>query len=304
MEMNNLQIFVEVMRRGSFAAVARDLDVAPSTISRAIAALEHELGVRLLQRTTRQVKPTEAGQVYFLRVEPLIEELNQARSVTVDLGRSPTGQLRLTASMTFGNTAIVPLLPEFMRRYPGLSVHLDLSDAVVDIVDQGIDLAIRLGHLADTGLVATRLADMQFIIVASPAYLAQHGTPDTPQDLQHHQCLVFPMPGLGSDWLFRDRQGQVTSVRPNSRLQMTNALALKQCALADMGITMTSKWTVWQELKAGSLIELFKDYDATMVDFDSAVWLVYPSRHYLPHKVRVFIDFMKEKFRHGKPWDA
>lgn len=304
MDMNNLQIFVEVMRRGSFAAVARDLDVVPSTISRAIAGLEDELGVRLLQRTTRQINPTEAGQVYFQRVEPLIEELKQARSVTMDLGKNVTGKLRLTTSMTFGNTAIVPFLPEFMALYPGLSVHLDLSDAVVDIVDEGIDLAIRLGHLDDTDLVATKLADMEYIITASPAYLAQHGTPQTPEDIQDHQCLVFPMPTLGSDWLFRDKHGKVTTVTPNSRLQMTNALALKQCALADMGLSMCSKWSVWQEVQEGTLVPLFRDYDTAMVDFDNAVWLVYPSRHYLPLKVRVFIDFMKDKFSGGSPWDC
>lgn len=303
MDTNNLQIFVEVMRRGSFAAVARELDVVPSTISRAVASLESELGVRLLQRTTRQLKPTEAGQAYFQRVEPLIEELEQARSVTVDLGKGPVGKLRLTASMTFGNTAIVPLLSEFMDRYPGLSLHLDLSDAVVDIVDQGIDLAIRLGQVIDTELVVTKLADMQFVATASPAYLARYGTPQTPQDLQHHQCLVLPVAGMRSEWLFRDRQGRVTAIQPNSRLQMTNALALKQCALADMGITLSSKWTVWQELKAGKLVELLTDYEPTIIDFDNAIWLVYPSRHYLPLKVRVFIDFIKEKFRQGNPWD-
>lgn len=301
--MESLHIFVEVMRRGSFAAVARDLDVVPSTISRAIASLEKELGVRLLQRTTRQIKPTEAGQVYFLQVEPLIDELRQARSMAVDLGHKPSGQLRLTASMTFGNTAIVPLLPEFMSRYPDLSVHLDLSDAVVDIVDQGFDLAVRLGHLTDKDLVATKLAEMQYIIAASPAYLAQHGTPQTPQQLDQHQCLVFPMPVLGSDWLFRDKQGQITRIQPNSRLQITNALALKQVALADMGITMCSYWSVWEEIQDGRLLQLFKDYDTAMVDFDNAVWLVYASRHYLPLKVRVFIDFLKEKFRYGRPWE-
>ena len=303
MDMNNLQIFVEVMRRGSFAAVARDLEVVPSTISRAIASLEGELGVRLLQRTTRQIKPTEAGQVYYQRVEPLIDELEQARSVAMDLGKDVTGKLRLTTSMTFGNAAIVPFLPEFMALYPGLSVHLDLSDAVVDIVDEGIDLAIRLGHLEETDLVATKLADMDYIITASPAYLAQYGTPQTPEDLQHHQCLVFPMPVLGTDWLFRDTHGKVTTVTPNNRLQISNAMALKQCALANMGLSMCSMWSVWQEIHEGALIPLFGDYDTAMVDFNNAVWLVYPSRHYLPLKVRVFIDFIKEKFHNSSPWD-
>ena len=297
MDMNNLQLFIEVMRRGSFAAVARERDLVPSTVSRAVASLEEELGVRLLQRTTRQVKPTEAGQSYFQRIEPLIEELSYAGSLAQDLATQVTGSLRLTTSATFGNSAIVPLLPEFMQRYPQLDVYFDLTDAVVDIVDKGIDLAIRLGHLNDSALVATRLADIKYVVTASPAYLERHGEPRLPTDIRQHQCLTIPLAGLGTDWLFRNKQGEVISVTPNSRLQISNMLALKQCALAGMGLTMSSEWTVQQAIQDGQLVRLFRDYDTAMADFDSAVWLVYPSRHYLPLKVRVFIDYIKEKFQ-------
>lgn len=303
MELENLAIFVDVMNKGSFVAVARDRDVVPSTISRAISSLEDELGIRLLNRTTRRIKPTEAGQVYFQQVEAIVDELERAKSVTVDLGNNPTGELRLSASMTFGNLNVVPLLPEFMAAYPRLDVYLNLSDSVMDLVDEGIDVAVRLGNLADTGLVATRLTSLDYVIVASPAYLQQYGTPEQPTDIQSHQCMLFPMPGFNTDWLFRDSTGRVSTVKPHGRLQLTNALAHKQCALDHMGITMCSKWSVWDELQKGTLVQLFKEYDTAMVDFDSAVWLVYPSRKYLPLKVRVFIDFMKNKFRYGVPWD-
>lgn len=303
MDINSLEIFVEVMRKGSFAAVARDMRVVPSTISRAIANLEDELGIRLLQRTTRRIKPTEAGQVYFQQIEPIVDELDRAKSITVDLGNNPTGQLRLTTSMTFGNQIIVPLLPEFMTAYPRLDVFLNLTDSVLDIVDDGIDVAVRLGKLPDTSLIATRMTEMEYAIVASPEYLQQHGIPKMPSDIRTHQCLVFPMPGYSTDWLFRDRLGQVTAIKPRGRLQLTNAMAHKQCALNHMGITMCSLWSVWQEIRDGSLVQLFTSYEIAMADFDNAVWLVYPSRKYLPLKVRVFIDFMKEKFRPGLPWD-
>ncbi len=303
MELENLVIFVDVMNKGSFAAVARDRDVVPSTISRAIASLEDELGIRLLNRTTRRIRPTEAGQVYFQQIEAIVKELEQAKSITIDLGQNPTGELRLTASMTFGNLNVVPLLPEFMSAYPRLTVHLNLSDSVVDLVDERIDVAIRLGKLPETGLVATRLTNLDYVIVASPAYLQQHGTPEKPGDIQQHQCILFPMPGFNNNWLFRDADGVITAVKPDGRLQLTNALALKQSATDHMGITMCSKWSVWEELQKGSLVQLFKEYDTAMVDFDSAVWLVYPSRKYLPLKVRVFIDFMKSKFQHGGPWN-
>jgi len=304
MDMENLAIFVEVMRKGSFSTVARDRELVPSTVSRAIASLEEELGTRLLQRTTRRIKPTEAGQLYFQRIEPIIDELQRANNFTADLGKNPTGELRLTASMTFGNLNVVPLLPEFMATYPLLDVHLDLSDSVIDLVDASVDVAIRLGKLAETGLVATRLANMDFVIVASPEYLQQHGTPQQPEDIQSHQCLIFPMQGVSSDWLFRDANGTVTAVKPRGRLQLTNAMAHKQCALDHMGITILSKWSAWEELRSGKLIQLFSDYDTAMADFDNAVWLVYPSRKYLPLKVRVFIDFMKDKFREGLPWES
>lgn len=301
MDLANLAIFVDVMNKGSFAAVARERDVVPSTISRAIASLEDELGIRLLNRTTRRIKPTEAGRVYFQQVEAIVDELEKAKSVTADLGNNPTGELRITASMTFGNLNVVPLLPEFMAIYPRLDVYMDLSDSVIDLVEQGIDIAIRFGKLADTGLVATRLANLDYAVVASPEYLKKNGIPQTPQALQSHQCMVFPMSGVNTDWLFRDTNGSVTTIKPRGRLTLTNALAHKQSALDHMGITMCSQWSVGNEIQSGQLVQLFKDYDTAMLDFDSAVWLVYPSRQYLPLKVRVFIDFMKSKFQSGMP---
>jgi len=303
MELDNISIFVEVMHKGSFAAVARDRDVAPSTISRAIATLEDELGIRLLNRTTRRIMPTEAGQVYFRQVEAIIDELEHAKSITEDLGKNPAGELRLTASMTFGNINIVPLLPEFMASYPRLKVYLNLSDTVIDLIDERIDVAIRLGKLQETGLVATRLTQLDYVIVASPDYIQAHGKPVHPIDIQSHQCILFPMPGFNNDWLFRDTSGAITSVKPSGRLQLTNALALKQSALDNMGITMVSKWSVWEELQQGTLVQLYKEYDTAVVDFDNAVWLVYPSRKYLPLKVRVFIDYMKTKFQTRLPWE-
>lgn len=303
MELENLAIFVDVINKGSFAAVARDRDLVPSTISRAISSLEDELGIRLFNRTTRRIKPTEAGKVYFQQVEAIVEELERAKNVTIDIGNNPTGELRLTASMSFGNLNIVPLLPEFMTAYPRLNVYLNLSDSVIDLVDEGIDIAIRFGKIQDTGLVATRLVNLDYLVVASPHYLQQHGTPQQPTEILSHQCIRFPMPGFNNDWLFRDSNGDITAVKPNGRLQLTNALAIKQCALDHMGIAMLSKWSASEELKTGKLVQLFKNYDTAMVEFDSVVWLAYPSRKYLPLKVRVFIDFLKSKFIDGTPWN-
>lgn len=303
MDLDNLTIFIEVMRKESFSTVARDRGLVPSTVSRAIASLEDELGTRLLQRTTRRIKPTEAGQVYFQRIEPIIDDLRRANSLAVDLAKNPAGELRLTASMTFGNLNVVPLLPEFMAAYPQLDVYFNLSDSVVDLVDEGIDVAIRFGKVQGNGLVATRLRNLSYVVVASPEYLLKHGTPAQLSDLQFHECLQFQLPGMSSDWLFRDEHGKIQIIKPQGRLKMTNALALRQCALNHLGITLVSVWSVIEELRNGSLIPLFSEYEAAMTDFETAVWLVYPSRKYLPLKVRVFIDYMKRKFSEIETWD-
>lgn len=302
MELNNLRIFVDVMRRGSFAAVARDHDMSPSSVSRAIANLEAELGVRLLQRTTRQMQPTEAGQLYFQRIEPAVDELQQAQLAASDISQQPAGTLRITTSNTFGNMAIMPLIPEFAQRYPGLSLDVVMTEANLDLLAEGIDVAVRLGTLNDSSLVATRLYDMDFVICASPAYLQKHGVPQNPEDLSEHNCLLFPMPGYYNHWVFRDGQGNISTMNVNGQISVSNALALKQCAMHDMGISLLTRWTVWREIEEGSLVQLFPDYDVTASDFDNAIWLVYPSKGYLPMKVRLLIDFLKEKFQQGVYW--
>ncbi len=302
MDLNYLQIFVDVVRRGSFAAVARDHDLAPSSVSRAVAALEDEMGVRLLQRTTRQMQPTEAGHLYFQRIEPVIDELQQAQLMASDISENPVGRLRITTSTTFGNMAIMPLISEFMCRYPGLSLDVEMTEANLDLLAEGIDVAVRLGSLADSSLVATRLHDMNFVVCASPAYLKKYGTPQKPQDLAQHNCLIFPMRGYNNQWGFRNKQGEIIMANISGNISVSNALALKQCAMQDMGISLLTQWTVWQELQEGSLVKLFPDYSVTANDFDNAIWLVYPSQGYLPVKVRVFIDFLKEKFKQGVYW--
>lgn len=303
MDISTLRTFVEVVRRGSFAAVARDHDADPSSISRAIASLEEELDTRLFQRSTRRLVLTEAGAAYFARVESIVDELQQAQQIAADFSKRPKGLLRITAPVTCGQVSLVPLLPEFAAAYPDLSFDLLLTDRTVDLVAERIDVALRLGPLPDSTYVAHQMCLMKFMVCASPRYLAQHGPLRTPQDVQHHDCLLFPMPSYNSQWRFKKPKDVVVEVPVHGRCTISNALALKQCAMADMGVALLPHWVVSNELRTGSLIDLFPAYVVTPTDFDTAAWLLYPSRRNLPLKVRLFVDYLKKKFREDPPWD-
>lgn len=294
MELSTLQLFVEVVRQGSFAAVARDHNLDPSSVSRAIAGLEAELGIRLFQRTMRKLSPTEAGTDYFERIESLIEDLQQAGTIAADIATQPQGQLRVTASVSFGLRCIVPLLPAFQARYPKLTVDLLLTDTVLDLLAERVDVAIRLGLMADSSLIAQRLIPTHYAICASSAYLKQTQPIQQPTDLAHHNCLLFPLAVFRSRWIFRDSQKQITEVTVKGQTIVSNAIALRDCAVSGMGLAILPNWLIQDDLKTGRLVNVLPNYDVTATDFDTAAWLVYPSRRYIPAKVKVFVDFFKQ----------
>lgn len=289
-----LQTFVDVVKQGSFAAVARERNVDPSSVSRAIAGLEEELGIRLFQRTTRQLFPTEAGMMYFQQIEPLLEEMQQAIQIAADISGRPKGTLRITTSVSFGLKCIVPLLPDFRALYPDLTVDLFLTDANVDLFTERIDLAIRLGLLVDSTLIAQQLMQSRYFVCASPQYLKQWGHPKSPNGIKQHNCLLFPLTGFRSRWRFRDINGRESEVLVQGYTIISNAIALQQCAIAGMGLALLPNWLIEDDLRAGTLVNVFPSYDVTATEFHTAAWLVYPSRVYIPLKVRVFIDFLKQ----------
>jgi DNA-binding transcriptional LysR family regulator len=294
MELSVLQTFVDVVKQGSFAAVARERNVDPSSVSRAIAGLEAELGIRLLQRTTRQLSPTEAGTAYFQRIEPLVEEMQQAIDIAADISGQPQGTLRITASVSFGLQRVVPLLPDFRALYPDLTVDLVLTDANVDLFAERIDLAIRLGLLADSTLIAQQLMKTRYFVCASPQYLTQSGHPNSPSEIDRHNCLLFPLTGFRSKWRFKHPDRSETEVFVRGHTIISNAIALQQCAMAGMGLALLPNWLVGDDLRDGRLVDVFPSYEVTATEFGTAAWLVYPSRAYVPLKVRVFIDFLKQ----------
>lgn len=294
MDISVLQLFVDVVKQGSFAAVARDRNVDPSSVSRAIAGLEEELGIRLIQRTTRKLSPTEAGMTYFQRIEPLVEEMQQAIDVATDISGRPKGTLRITASVSFGLKCVVPLLPDFRSMYPDLTVDLLLTDTNVDLFAERIDLAIRLGLLADSTLIAQQLMKTRYFVCASSQYLQQWRHPENPSDIEQHQCLLFPLAGFRSRWIFRNSDQEETEVFVQGHTISSNAIALQQCAISGMGLALLPNWLIEDDFRDGRLVNVFPNYDVTATEFSTAAWLVYPSRAYVPLKVRVFIDFIKQ----------
>lgn len=299
MNLQTLSIFLEVMQQLSFTEVAHARNVAPSSISRTISNLEVELGIKLFQRSTRKLTATEAGRTYFERVSSALGELKEAEQVAKDISNEPRGTLRVTVPTVFGSMYIVPMLPSFLEAFPELKIELIMSDAYSDLIEERIDIAIRLGTLQDSSYISRKIKGMTFYICANPDYLKQSNHPETPDDLQQHNCLLFPRSGYSTTkWLFRDSDKKLTEVSINGNCIITNSESIKQSTLSGMGISLLPDWLVQKEIENGELVNLYEDYKVTATDFNSAVWLLYPSRDYLPLKTKTFSEYLMDKIHY------
>ncbi len=294
MNIESLKLFVDVMHKRSFTEIARAQGVAASSVSRSITSLEKELGFKLFQRTTRKVTPTEAGIKYFERIDSILDDLEAAQQIATDLNNRPVGTLRITAPVVFGQMYIVPLLPILANQYPELSIELDLNDAYVDLLEERIDVAIRVGSLSDSSYIARKLSDMRFYVCATQVYFDQQIKPEKPQDLQKHNCLLMPRTGYNFNWLFKQKNKTIIEVSINGKYLVNNSKAIRECMLAGMGVALLPDWLVANDILTGKVVNLFEDYEVTPTNYDGSVWLVYPSREYLPLKVRVFNEFLIE----------
>lgn len=295
LDLGALRIFIDVARHGGFSPVARDRDLDPSSVSRVISVLEVELGVRLFQRTTRRLTLTEAGSLYFDRIEALVDNLDAARDDALAISSGPLGTLRLTASVAFGHACLTPLLPAFRETFPALKLELLLSDANLDLVSERIDLAIRLGPSVEADVVGVKLFDTRYKVCASPGYLAGAPALIAPDDLRTHRCLRFTLPEFRTRWLFGRRDGETSEVPVDGDLIISNALALRDCALAGLGPALLADWLIDKDLAEGTLVDCFPDHHVAATSFDTAAWLLYPSRAFLPNKVRATIDFLRRQ---------
>ena len=297
MELTNIKIFSEVIRQGSFAVVARQRNINPSTVSRSISILEADLGFRLFQRTTRKLAPTEAGRLYYSRIQSVIEELDRAHEQAHELVNKHMGVLRVSACTSFGPRILSHILPKLKSEYPELVIDLVLSDQQIDIIEEKIDLYIRFGSRPKGDFIASRLFDSKFRVCASPLFIRNNGAPQIPKDLELFDCLLFSAPNYGNIWKYRKANKATSTVSVSGRLITSHGQTLTICATTGMGIAMLPNWLCENEIESGELVNLFPQYEFTYTVFDTAAWLLYPSRSYMSLKLRTFIDFLRVEVR-------
>jgi len=290
--LENDRLFVAVMESGSFAAAAKRLGISGGQASKLVSRLETDLGVRLLNRTTRALAPTEIGQAYFDRIRAILDDLDTLDAQVKDRAATPRGSLRLTAPLTFGVLRLVPALNDFALHYPQIELDVSFNDRMVNLVDEGFDAAIRAGRIADSSLIARKLCDMQTIPVASDAYLAQRGHPAHPADLTRHQCIIdtnFRDPLI---WRFRDQDGPI-AVPLTGRLRYSNAEACLQAAEMGLGIAHVPDFVAEPSLAAGRIRALLHGYQET----PGGIYALYPPGRHLATKVRILVDFLATRFK-------
>lgn len=292
MDLSDVDVFVEAARAGSLAAAARRMGIAPMAASRRLAALEQEVGARLVHRTTRALSLTAEGEAFLPHAQAMLEGEAAARAAIRPAEAGASGLLRVTASAPFGRKIVAPMIPGFMRANPDLHVDLLMTDSVMDIVASGIDVAIRIAVLRDNSLIARRLADNPRKLYASPAYLEQHGAPSVLADLAHHQCLAIT--GV-SHWTFMAGERSVQQ-RVAGRFTSSGIEALHQACLGGLGLTMLSDWNIQEDVAAGRLVEV-PLADAVLEPW--SIWAVYPSARLVPVKLRLFIDALAAHLRGG-----
>ena len=293
-----MAVFARVVGAGSLSAAARELGLSPALVSRRLAALESRLGVRLINRTTRSLHLTDDGATYYEACARVLADIEEA-DATVSAGRvEPRGTLRVALPASFGLQHIAPLIPRFAERYPQVQLALSLSDRTVNLIEEGFDLAVRIAHLEDSSLTARKLAPNRRVVCASPAYLARHGTPRTPDELARHNCLTTT--DFAMNWDYKGPDGKPGSVRVTGRYACDSWEVLREWARAGLGVALKSTWDVHRLLAEGSLVEVCPGYT---FHSDVAIYAVYPSRRFLPAKTRVFIEFLAESFGPDPYWD-
>jgi DNA-binding transcriptional LysR family regulator len=292
--------FVRVVDAGSLSAAARSLPSSLTSVSRQISALEQHFGTPLLVRTTRQLALTDDGRILYERAKSILGELRDVETVLSRGRNAPSGRIRVSAPTLMGRLLLAPLLPEFLRRYPALTVDLLLVDRAVDMVEEDIHLAFRVGHLLDSQIVARKIADLRMIHCAAPVYLERHGIPNLPSDLSRHDCLVFSDAPGSAEWRFRESAKSERKIRITGRLRVNSLDALVSAAKGGAGIVRVPSWQVEPDIAAGSLQRILIDFEPPPTSLNL---LFQPSR-LASAKARAFVDFLVERWRIADPFSA
>jgi DNA-binding transcriptional LysR family regulator len=294
-----LQVFSQVVESGSFAKAAERLNLSTSATSRLVAELEAHLQTRLLNRTTRRVSLTESGRAFYERCVQLLADLDEAEQEAARAAVVPRGTIRLTTSVNFGVRHLAPAIAEFTRRHAEMRFDISLSDRMVDLVEEGFDLAIRIGGPGSENLVARKLGETRVVPCASPAYLAARGAPQVPEDLAAHNCFTYEYVTPRSVWRFRDASGNERAVRVSGNLQSNNGDLLAEAAARGGGVVFEPAFIVGPDVRSGRLVPLLQDFEPAPIP----IYAVYPSRKHLSAKVRLFVDFLLEFFADTQDWN-
>ena len=295
--LTDIAVFVRVVERGSFTLAADDLALSRAVVSKYLSRLEDRLGARLLHRTTRRLSLTEAGAALFEASRGALERIEEAEAVVAQFQSKPRGRLRVSAPMSFGILHLGPAMADFARAYPEITLDVRLDDRFVNLVEDGFDVAVRIGALTDSSLVARKLAVTRALACASPAYLAEHGEPETPEDLATHNCLVYSY--LADLWRFTAPDGREIPVAVKGSLRINNGIVLAEAAVAGHGILVTPSFYVAPLLRSGRLKQVLARYKVKEI----GIHAVYPQRGHVPPKVRAFVDFLVQRFGRRPDWE-
>ena len=298
-DLSAMAVFARVVEMESFSGAARDLGLSKSAVSKQVGRLEDRMGLRLLNRTTRRLSLTEAGAAFYQGCRRVVAEAEATERAVTRLASAPRGRLKVNAPMSFGVRHLAPALPDFMARYPELTVDLALNDRVVDLVEEGFDVAIRIARLADSSLIARRLAPNRLVLCAAPSYLRAHGAPRAVEDLKGHECLLYSYLAVGDVWRLCGPGGE-RRLRVTGRLRINNGDALLAATLGGFGVALLPCFICGEDLRAGRLIHVLPEWSGPA---DTVIAAVYPASRNLSPKVRVFVDVLAERFGGTPYWD-
>ncbi|WP_257388338.1 LysR family transcriptional regulator [Tahibacter caeni] len=293
-----MQLFVRVVDSGSYTAAADQMEISRALASKLVQSLEDQLGVRLLHRTTRKLSLTEAGERYYQRVSEILGSLNEAEALAAELQADPRGRLRVSAPMSFAIHHLGAAVAEFQQRHPRIELELTLNDRQVDLVEEGFDMAVRIAKLADSSLVARRIAPCRMLLAASPDYLRRAGEPQHPQDLAAHNYLSYTL-AARRDEIVLVNDTERETVNLNGSLRVNNGDVIASAAAAGLGFCISPSFLIWQRLQRGELVQLLPQWQIPEI----AVHAVYPAGRTLPAKTRSFIDYLVERFGPEPYWD-